>query len=166
MQEIQEVWVQSLGWEDLREKEMVTHSRILGWRIPWTEEPGRLQPIALQRVELDLANMCTHTYILCTHTYILYTHTCTSAFMMWKEISWKSYYIRTENSPVSRRTHASTVVWNNVFISWTFFWWNNFWKRHQVLESMVLAVSGPCASQTKSDLLDKKDECFHCYSII
>ena len=159
MQQIQEVWDQSLGWEDLLEKEMATHSRILAWRIPRTEQPGRLQPIVLQRVGLDLANMCTHTYIL-------YTCTCTSAFMMWKEISWKSYYIRTENSPVSRRTHASTVVWNNVFISWTLFWWNNFSKCHQVLESMVLAVSGPCASQTKSDLLDKKDECCHCYSII
>ena len=35
-----ETQVQSLGWEDLLEKGMATHSRILGWRIPWTEEPG------------------------------------------------------------------------------------------------------------------------------
>ena len=40
---MQEMWVQSLGWEDPREKEMATHSSILAWRIPWTEEPGRLQ---------------------------------------------------------------------------------------------------------------------------
>ena len=40
---IQEMWVQSLGWEDPLEKEMATHSSILAWRIPWTEEPGRLQ---------------------------------------------------------------------------------------------------------------------------
>jgi len=39
----QEAWPQSLGWEDLLEKEMATHSSILAWRIPWTEEPGRLQ---------------------------------------------------------------------------------------------------------------------------
>ena len=39
---MQETRVQSLGWEDLLEKEMVTHSGILAWRIPWTEEPGRL----------------------------------------------------------------------------------------------------------------------------
>ena len=37
---IQEFWVQSLGQEDLLEKEMTTHSSILAWRIPWTEEPG------------------------------------------------------------------------------------------------------------------------------
>ena len=39
-----------LGWEDPLEKEMATHSRILAWRIPWTEEPGRLQSMGLQRV--------------------------------------------------------------------------------------------------------------------
>ena len=42
MQGMQETWVQSLGWEDILEKEMVTHSSILAWRIPWTEEPGGL----------------------------------------------------------------------------------------------------------------------------
>ena len=40
---IQETWVQSLGWEDLLENSMATHSSILAWRIPWTEEPGGLQ---------------------------------------------------------------------------------------------------------------------------
>ena len=38
MQEMQEMWVQSLGWEDPLEEEMVTHCSILAWRIPWTEE--------------------------------------------------------------------------------------------------------------------------------
>ena len=40
---MQETWVRSLGQEDPLEKEMATHSSILAWRIPWTEEPGRLQ---------------------------------------------------------------------------------------------------------------------------
>ena len=40
---MRETWVQSLGWEDLLEKEMATHSSILVWKIPWTEEPGGLQ---------------------------------------------------------------------------------------------------------------------------
>ena len=53
MQETQEAWVQSRGWEDLLEKGMATHSSILSWRIPWTEEPGGLQSIGLQRVGLD-----------------------------------------------------------------------------------------------------------------
>ena len=35
-------WVQSLGWEDALEKEMAIHSRTIAWKIPWTEEPGRL----------------------------------------------------------------------------------------------------------------------------
>ena len=48
---IQETWVQFLGWEDPLEKEMATHFNILAWRIPWTEEPGRLQSMGLQ--ELD-----------------------------------------------------------------------------------------------------------------
>jgi len=45
-----ETWVQSLGREDPLEKEMATHSSILAWKIPWTEDPGRLQFIGLQRV--------------------------------------------------------------------------------------------------------------------
>ena len=40
---MQEIWVRSLGWEDPLEKEMATHSSILVWEIPWTEEPGGLQ---------------------------------------------------------------------------------------------------------------------------
>ena len=47
---IRETWVRSLGWEDLLEKEMVTHSSILARRIPWTEEPDGLQSIKSQRV--------------------------------------------------------------------------------------------------------------------
>ena len=42
---VQETWVQSLGQEDPLEREMATHSSILAWRIPWTEEPGGLQPM-------------------------------------------------------------------------------------------------------------------------
>ena len=50
-----ETWVQSLGWEDPLEKEMVTLSSILARRIPWTEEPGRLQSMVSQRVRQDWA---------------------------------------------------------------------------------------------------------------
>ena len=42
---MQETWARSLGWEDPLEEEMVTHSSILSWTIPWTEEPGGLQPM-------------------------------------------------------------------------------------------------------------------------
>ena len=50
---MQETWVQSLGQEDPLEEGMATNSNILAWRIPWTEEPGRLQSIASQRVGCD-----------------------------------------------------------------------------------------------------------------
>ena len=52
---MQEMWFQSLGWEDPLEKEMVTHSSILACKIPWTEEPGGLQSMGLQRIRGDLA---------------------------------------------------------------------------------------------------------------
>ena len=48
--EVRETHVQSLGWEDPLEKRMATHSSILAWRIPWTEEPGGLQPMGSLRV--------------------------------------------------------------------------------------------------------------------
>ena len=48
---MQETWVQSLGLEDPLQKRMDTHSSILTWRIPWTEEPGGLQPMGSQRVK-------------------------------------------------------------------------------------------------------------------
>ena len=47
---MQETPVQALAQEDLLEKGMATHSSILAWRIPWTEEPGRLQSMGLQRI--------------------------------------------------------------------------------------------------------------------
>ena len=50
---IQEALVQSLSWEDPLEMEMATHSNILAWRIPWTEELGRLQSMGSQRVRHD-----------------------------------------------------------------------------------------------------------------
>ena len=51
--EMQETWVRSLGREDPLEKEMATHSSTLAWRIPWREEPGRLQSVESRRVGHD-----------------------------------------------------------------------------------------------------------------
>ena len=50
---MQEIWVPSLGWEDPLAKRMATHSSLLAWEIPWTEEPNGLQSMALQRVRCD-----------------------------------------------------------------------------------------------------------------
>ena len=61
---MQETQVPSLGWEDPLEKEMATHSSILAWRSPWTEEPGWVQSVGSQRVGHDWA---THTHTVWCH---------------------------------------------------------------------------------------------------
>ena len=65
---VQEIWVQSLGWEDPLEKGMTTHSSILAWRILWTEEPGQLQSMGLQRVWHEWAPN-THSKVWQIHWY-------------------------------------------------------------------------------------------------
>ena len=60
---VEETWVQSLDQDDPLEKGMATHSSILAWRVPWTEEPGGLQSMGLQRVRHDRV---TPTYLLFT----------------------------------------------------------------------------------------------------
>ena len=58
---MQETWIQSLGQEDTLEKGMATQSSILAWRIPWTEDPGELEPMGLQRVGHDFAANTLYT---------------------------------------------------------------------------------------------------------
>ena len=60
---MQKTWVRSLGWEDPMEKEMATHSSILAWEIPWTEEPG-----GSQRVRHDLATKPQQQKVTDTHS--------------------------------------------------------------------------------------------------
>ena len=57
---MQETWVQSLVWKDPPEEDMATHSNILAWRVPWTEEPGGLQSIGSQRVGHNRIGRHTH----------------------------------------------------------------------------------------------------------
>ena len=71
---MQETQVWSLGWEDPLEKGMATHSSILSWRIPWTEEPGGLQSTGWQRIQHSWA---TNTFIFILHTlFSLYPAPC------------------------------------------------------------------------------------------
>ena len=72
---MQETQVQSLGWEDPLKNEMATHSSTLAWKIPWTEEPGRLQSMGSQRVRHDWETSLHFTY---------QANTCESG-LMWKE---------------------------------------------------------------------------------
>ena len=61
--EMWETWVWSMGWEDPLEKEMVTHSSILAWRIPWTEEPGGLQSTGSPIRSIKSIHICVTMYI-------------------------------------------------------------------------------------------------------
>ena len=58
---MQETGVRSLGWEDPLEKEMATHSSVLAWRIPWTEEPGGLHRVA--KGQTQLKELRTHAHV-------------------------------------------------------------------------------------------------------
>ena len=59
---MQEIWVRSLVWEDPLEKKMATHSSILAWKILWTEEPGVIQSMQLQRARHNLASKQQQKY--------------------------------------------------------------------------------------------------------
>ena len=69
MQETKATWVRSLSHEDPVEEGMATHSSILAWRIPWTEEPGRLQLMGSQRVRHAKSNL---TYKILIHLKCIY----------------------------------------------------------------------------------------------
>ena len=62
---VQEIWVWSLGWKDPLEKGMGTHSSILSWRVPWTEEPGELRPVGSQRIGHNWATNTHNAFIVC-----------------------------------------------------------------------------------------------------
>ena len=69
---MQETWVWSLVQEDPLEKGMATHCSMLAWRIPWTEEPGRLQSMGLQRVRHYWAHIHTHTFFFILFPIMVY----------------------------------------------------------------------------------------------
>ena len=70
MQELQETWFQPLGQEDPLEEEMAIHFSVLAWEIPWTEEPGGLQPMGLRKVRHNWASKQQQAYCL-PHTWPL-----------------------------------------------------------------------------------------------
>ena len=79
MQETKEMWLPSLGQEDPLKIGTATHSSILAWRIPWTEEPGRLQSMGLQRLRHDWSDLgCMHTE---NEVYPIYTSLYVPGFM-------------------------------------------------------------------------------------
>ena len=91
---MQETWVQSLGWKDPLEKETDTHSSILAWRIPWTEEPGRLQSTGSQS-RTGLSNF--HFSSPCCPALNLPLPRC--SHFIFREIELKAYVLISEVTP-------------------------------------------------------------------
>ena len=89
MQETQETWLWSLDQEDPPGEGMATHSSILTWQIPWTEDPGGLQSMRLQRVGHDWAHVCAcmHTH---THTHTIVDLSC-NILMVYEDFYTKPY---------------------------------------------------------------------------
>ena len=89
------MWVRSLGWDDHLEEGVATHSSILAWRIPWTEEHGRLQSMGSHRVRLNWSDLAhsTYTHILWVH--FMYTDIKKNKFQKAKygysEVCWGEY---------------------------------------------------------------------------
>ena len=88
MQEIQEMWVWSLGWDDPQEEEMATHSSILAWKTPWTEEPDGLQAMELWRVEYDWVNKRANAQES------FWSMSLSSSFLYWESNSYLEYFIK------------------------------------------------------------------------
>ena len=88
---IQETRVQSLGWEDLLEKEMATHSSILAWKIPQTEKPGSLQSMGSQRVGHDWATSLSVYLCISGSSFIHIISADSDEFLLWQEYTEELY---------------------------------------------------------------------------
>ena len=135
IQEMWEAWVQSLGWEDALEEGMAIHSPILAWRIPWTDEPGRIQSMGSQRAGHDWAtehnvepkhqsdqhnqagaNDFQHLiwiFLVCPLSPAWYNIGC-SPLMSWSLISFNWCTLTVEHCPV-RNLHCPTKNYTNHF---------------------------------------------------
>ena len=113
-----ETWVWSLGGEDPLEKEMETHSSILAWKIPWTEEPGGLQSMGLQRIGLDwvtkLARFWMKELQMCACAAILWYFEEQGSDVVWRRLlTWRGLTSLLEKAMAP---HSSTLAWK---IPWT-----------------------------------------------
>ena len=106
---MRETQVQPLGQEDPLEKEMAIHSSAIAWKIPWTEEPGRLQSMGLQRVGHDWTT--SHAYV--NIWYVKYLKECLA---YWNHSTGCILLLVVELSEKATTPHSSTLAWK---IPWT-----------------------------------------------
>ena len=118
---MQETGVWSQGWEDLLEKEMATHSSTLAWKIPWTEVPGRLQPMGWQRVRHNWATSVSFCFLKSSKnsmkfcfvfsqdepSSVHYNSGCTYQYKHYK----KKKQTKTSQYSFSVQTQKSEIVW-------------------------------------------------------
>ena len=90
MQETLETSIQSLGQEDPLEEGMATHSRVLPWRIPWTEEPNGLESKGSQRVRHDRSDLARLQYLMCLYlfSFKVFIEFATILFLVYVLVFW------------------------------------------------------------------------------
>ena len=134
MQEIPETRVWSLGWEDPLEEGMAIHSSILAWRIPWTEEPGGLQSMGLQKVGHDWSNLA-HTRMNMYRINQILSWCCTCMLSCFSHV-W--LFATPWTVPTDRRAWWATV--HGIAKSWT---WLSSWvvtKQSKIIAGKGLKV--------------------------
>ena len=114
-----ETQVRSLGQEDPLEKEMVTHSSILAWRIPWMEKPGRLQTMGSQRVGHDWATSLSLSFTMNMGVHVSFWASLVAQLVKNPPAMWKTW-VRSlgQKDPLEKgkATHSSILAWR---IPWT-----------------------------------------------
>ena len=111
---MQETQVRFLGWEDPLEKEMATHSSILAWKIPWTEEPSGL--LSMDSQELDTTSWLNHH---CHRWKLIFKMTCSLSnfpYLRKKKKNWKDRGFRISNSPIALTVVHSGFLYAHYFI--------------------------------------------------
>ena len=165
---MQEIQIRSLGWEDLLEEEKTTHSNILAWEIPWTEEPGRLQSMGLQRVGSDLATkqQQQYIYILGIYMYIYIVYICVYIYNVYIYVCVIYVYIYRNHCAINLKlTHCKSTIFqlkklicslknnskipSNIFGSKNIVFNIGYW---QILTCLTLYVSGLTKRNKGSDL--------------
>ena len=116
---MQETWVRSLGWEDLLEKEMAIHSSTIAWKIPWTEEPGRLQSMGSQRVGHNWAtslSLCLNKLLChpCNRNLLKYFNA--AYFILWNQEALRVYVLQVSTFALSEMSFCQFLAlsWNTM----------------------------------------------------
>ena len=144
--------VQSLGWEDSPEEGMATHSSMFSWRIPWTEEPGRLQSTGSQRIGPNWSDLAhTHTHLSFTHPWV-FTWWWLSSCIYVQETSLFTFFFHSKNKR-KWHTHNGLRSWASLACkkekAWGSFkghWGSKMlshWPRNNFSHSLACVIQDP-----------------------